>query len=103
MVLAKDIMNSYGRIILRSGVEFTEREIYILKTWGITEAEVEEESCKSIEKPSAPNIAPERLEQVEKEMKRIFSRSNFDHPVMNELFRLCLQRRIKHEAKAENN
>ncbi len=41
MVLNGDVHDLNGRLMLRAGTALTEKHLHILKTWGITEADIQ--------------------------------------------------------------
>lgn len=93
MVLAGDVMDRMGRVILREGLKLTEWHLKTLRSWGITEADIQgEENEKCEEKPeiSAP---------VEAKLKAAFRHTDQTHPAMKELFRLSVLYQLKKTGK----
>jgi hypothetical protein len=99
LTLAKDVKNAQGQLLIRSGVEIIERHLVLLKSWGITEVEVQEEIGRPSEANSNLTDAdPEgaaRLQAARNGLLEMFRHNNLEEPVMAELIDLCAHRRLK--------
>ena len=96
MVLASDVRDRSGRLLLRGGTELNDRHLYILRTWGILEAEVAgaEEDLESPELANA--IAPELWSAIEGEITPLFHHADLSHPAVKELLRIRIDREARH-------
>ncbi len=93
MVLAEEVQNHVGQKLLPEGIQLTEKHILNLKTWGVTEVNIQGDESEIESAQGAENIDPKKLAKAEKEAQLLFRHSNQDHPVVAELMWLfCLNR-----------
>jgi len=95
MLLAEDVRDIQGRLLLAKHQKIKSKHIRILKIWGITEVNVAgnvagEEGAECL-------VDPELIEKVKENTKYTFSHVDLDHPAVKELFRLSILYRSKHE------
>tara|TARA_B100000315_G_scaffold256953_1_gene304298 strand:- start:1953 stop:2297 length:345 start_codon:yes stop_codon:yes gene_type:complete len=95
MVLARDAEDLNGRVLLKSGAKITEKNLKILKSWGVTEFDVQKATKEDIENIACKDLSPELLEKAEAEVTRFFSHTDSSHPAVKELFDLCVIRKAK--------
>lgn len=93
MCLASDVRDITGRLLLKSGEVIADRHLYIFRSWGVTEADIETASDEP-EQPEQPAGDPALLREVEAELKQRFAHTNFEMPFVQELFRLAVARRV---------
>ena len=91
MVLANDVRDRRGRLLLPAGYEVTPRALRIFRMWGVTQLEVEDPRTLS-PSGSDPAIAPERFDAARERAEAIFCHADRQHPLMAELFRLATRR-----------
>lgn len=92
MVLASDAVNPAGALLLRAGHVLTEKNIRMLKSWGVgTIMVVNEEEAEPIE---TAQLAPTNDHSLEEELKRRFSRC-LEDPIMTEVMRVALEIKLK--------
>ncbi len=95
MVTATEVKDRVGRILLASGITITEKHLKIFKTWGITEVKIK---TVKRELPTSDDIESKK-EVVDpliiKELDQLFQFTDRRHPVMDELYSLCLSRKVK--------
>ena len=94
MVLADDVKNHRGLVLLRTGDPITEKDLRVFRMWGITEIDVREPVKQPIEKHS-PQFDVSRLKQVEKEAHVFFSHTDRSHPAIEELFQQYILRKVR--------
>ena len=95
MVVAADVANMDGMLLMPAGCEISERHLRILRTWGIPEVAIEgaegaDGSASSLQE--APLAATP--EQVERMIARFWS-FNRENPVHQEILRLLLRRQSR--------
>ena len=91
MVLADDVKNHRGLVLLRTGDRITQKDLRIFRMWGITEVDVSDSVKQSVdEHPSQLDVS--RLKQVEKEAQVFFSHTDRNHPAIEELFQQYILR-----------
>ncbi len=88
MRLAADVTDRSGRVLLRAGLELTDKHLKILKTWGVTEASVESNDAET-----APIIDPVRLAAVEAEVRQRFQHCDLGYEVTQSLLRHAITAR----------
>ncbi|MBW2657514.1 MAG: hypothetical protein JRC59_07415, partial [Deltaproteobacteria bacterium] len=93
-ILAQEVRDISGRLLLARGNEIGVNHIRIFKTWGVSEVTVEG-PARGNEKPD-PESNPEILEQVIETAKTLFQHADLDHPVIKKIFNLSVQFRCEH-------
>jgi hypothetical protein len=92
MVLASDAVNPFGALLLRAGHILSEKNIRMLKSWGVGSIMVVKEEDE--EGQESAEAAPFNDRSVEEEVKRRFSRC-LDDPIMAEVMRVALELKLK--------
>ncbi len=88
MILANDVKDRNGRVLLSKGAEITDKHLRIFKMWGIHTVDVQGDGRE--EPPSMPpsEVDPEILQRSEKRVAELFCHNDLSHPFIKELFRL---------------
>lgn len=97
MVIAADVRDRAGRLLLGAGAELTPKHLIVLRTWGVAHVEVvgaDDEACVQLQ----DEVTRELLEDAEELLAPLFQHANVDHPAMRELLRLAALRKVLHEA-----
>lgn len=89
MVLASDVKDRSGRILLAAGNPVTEKALRIFKMWGVTEADVEGVAQEELSAKKAANLNPEILRKTEERLNELFIHCDREHPAIKELYRLA--------------
>ncbi|TVM15950.1 HDOD domain-containing protein [Oceanidesulfovibrio indonesiensis] len=92
MVLAEDLVTPKGRFLLGKGVEISRKHIMIMKSWGVTEADIVGASREDAAAETIASLNPVNMDQAEVEVEALFANANTDHPAMAELKRLSIIR-----------
>lgn len=92
MVLASDAVNPVGALLLRAGHVLSEKNIRMLKSWGVGTIQVVKEEDEEGE--GAEDAAPVNDRSVEEALRRRFSRC-LDDPIMLEVMRVALELKLK--------
>jgi len=96
MVVAEDVKDLNGNILIQKGVEIEEKHERILKSWGVSDVEVLGERMDPIIFDQYLNqIDSNNLKQAQDHLNILFSRSNTGFPPTQMLYRLCLERKLK--------
>jgi hypothetical protein len=95
MVLAVDVKNRHEQLLLKKGAELTTKDILILKTWGINEADVEGIDQVEVEKQEMQSLSPSIIDALEGELTELFHECD-DNPVMAEIRRIVRKFKLKH-------
>lgn len=88
MVIGADIYDPNGLVLLRAGTIIDERTIRALKCWGITEAPISI-SGDTVPDPAEQHRSHQALTEI---FDAHFALSNLEHPVIQALYGLCLER-----------
>jgi hypothetical protein len=91
-MVATDVVDRSGRVLLRSGSTIEDRHLRILAMWGVTEVDVAGES--GARPDEGTSVEDDVRASVESETAAIFALANRDHPAMEELARLSAARRL---------
>ena len=102
MVLAQEVRDINGRLLLNSQKEIQSSHIRIFKTWGITEVDIRGNNG-SRETCTCP-ADPELIEKTKEKTGKLFCHTDLDHPAMKEIFRISVLFRCDHNfsEKEEN-
>ena len=100
LTLSSDVKDLNGRLLLRQGVSIQDRHIKLFKSWGVTEVEVVELPTEAPAAVNAPLSDEEKGKQVVKSnsstaLADIFARNDLNHPMIHELFEICVARKAK--------
>jgi HD-like signal output (HDOD) protein len=95
MMLAADVNDSMGRFLLRHGIAIRDEHIQILKSWGITEADIEGINQQRLSEETKLQIDPDILKKCENYASLLFQYSNNDHEAIKELKGLRILQLVK--------
>lgn len=96
MVLADDVKDRNGRMLLGAGAELTQKHLTIFRTWGVVEADIAGIDYISDETPLPAEIDPAAVEAAELTLIPLFKHCGTDHPALKELLRLAAIRKVQH-------
>lgn len=97
MVLAGDVLDRNGRMLLGAGVELTQKHLVIFRTWGITEVNISGvDSDDEGEDSLSAEVDPEALATAQERLLPLFALAGTEHPVMRELLRLAAIKKVLH-------
>ena len=99
MILAGDIRERSGRILLAGGSEITEKHLRVFKMWGITEADIKDVEKEEIAANIVARLDPSLFQNVQSQVRERFCLADMEHPFVEELFRLVTLRQVKHESQ----
>ncbi len=96
MVLASDVQDRNGRMLLGAGAELTQKHLVIFRTWGVVEADIAGIDYADDESLLPAEVDPAALEAAELSLIPLFQYAGTDHPALRELLRLAAIRRVQH-------
>ncbi len=99
MVIARDVKNIDGMLLLQSGCELSERHIDILLTWGVAEVEIEASAEMAQSHDPLAQLPPELLAQLTTDLKARFWKPDEFGPVPAEIFKIMLLRQARRQTK----
>ena len=102
MVLAADVKDRHGHVLLRVGEAVTEKALKIFRMWGVTDLDVKGVDQNIIEARAADEVDPALMEAAERVALDRFRHADADDPVVRELMRLFKHHFIT-EHQAESN
>ncbi len=94
MVLSTEVRNKHGNVLLKKGDTLSEKQIMLLKSWGITEADIEGVDKDQVEKKEKEALSTDVMASIENEIKDLF-RDFGDKPLMEELYRVTKKFKMK--------
>jgi HD-like signal output (HDOD) protein len=89
MVLADDVRDVKGRLLLTKGKAVGPEHLRIFKIWGITQTEIMGVQG-DVDKSAEPAINPEWREAVGKDTEKLFCCADRAHPAVQEIFALAV-------------
>lgn len=96
MVLKNAVNDVTGQLLLGEGVEIISKHITILKTWGVTEVEIEGDAQGDAVEDALTQVDEEALHNAEKELQKLFGLADLENSsVTKEIFRLT----VRHKAE----
>jgi hypothetical protein len=92
MVLKSAVNDITGLLLLSEGIEICGKHITILKTWGITEVDIEGDVKSDSDEGAVIQVDEDTLCRVENELRELFAFTDLDNsPVTKKIFRLSVQ------------
>lgn len=91
MIVASDVKNLDGMLLIPSGATLTERQINILQAWGVPEVEVQMPEGGDPGDPLA-RLAPEVVAELTADVQSRFWSPDATNPIEAEVMRLMLRR-----------
>ncbi len=95
MVLAEDIRDPRGRLLLKKGQKITGSHIRVFKMWGVTEVNIEGEM--TVGHVAEPDSTAEEIKAAEDRLRPLFKHVDLNHPAVSELFRLSVMSRGRND------
>ena len=95
MVLASDVRDRSGRMLLGSGAELTQKHLVIFRTWGVLEADIAGQGGQTAVQIPV-DVDPLELAAAEASLASLFRHTNRSHPAVIELMRLAALRKVQH-------
>jgi len=92
-ILAEEVRDINGRLLLAKGNEIEDKHIRVFKIWGVFEVFVEGPAQGNDK--FDPGIKPETVVQVNDSVKALFRHNDLEQPAVKKLFDLAVQFRTK--------
>ncbi|MBK6421160.1 MAG: hypothetical protein IPI38_05825 [Gemmatimonadetes bacterium] len=94
MVIAEEVRDQQGRLLMPAGTALTDRHLRAFSLWGIMTIRVRGEGGADAEE--APlELTPEQVAEAEAIVRARFPVADLDHPFMAELLRLAALREAR--------
>jgi HD-like signal output (HDOD) protein len=97
MVLADDLTDRMGRLLITRGTVLTENNLKICKMWGVVEAQIEGVSGDDINEAALNDFDSTEIAKATESVRERFCHTDMEHPAIRELVRLCILRTAKNE------
>jgi len=88
MVLADEVRDISGRLLLGKGKTIQPNHFKIFKIWGVTEVNIRGNNSGNEE--TKPVFDPEQYEKIKETTQQVFRYSDLEHPAIKEIFRLSV-------------
>ncbi len=98
MVLGRDVVNREGRRLLPVNIELTQKEIRILKMWGINEIIIQ--NAPADDSQNSPEENKKNDEKAVKTITAFFGNNDLNLPVVKEAYDICISRFAKDQFKS---
>jgi putative nucleotidyltransferase with HDIG domain len=93
-ILAEEVRDINGRLLLASGNEIQTNHIRIFKIWGISEVNVA--GVTNGKDKIDPELDSELVEQAKESMMVLCRHVDMEHPAIKEIYKLAVQFRCRH-------
>jgi hypothetical protein len=97
MILADDIKDRNGRVLLAGGSKISEKHLRVFRMWGVTEADIQGIEREELAANIVAQLDPSLLKEAENETRERFYHLKMDDPFIMELFRLLTLRIVRSE------
>ena len=100
-ILAEEVRDINGRLLLAKGHKIEVKHIRIFKIWGISEVYL----VGTDRQDDTPDffLDPATLEHTKKCIKPLFCHLDLEHPAIKEIFKIAVRFRCKHNITVEND
>ncbi len=94
MVLAAEVRDKNGRLLLGEGVELAAKHLFIFRTWGVVEANITgEDDAETTVIPDT--VTEEKLEQARNRLLPLYCHTDIEHPAISELLHLAVLKEVQ--------
>lgn len=90
--MAADVKNAHGQLLIRKGIEVTERHVRVLKSWGVAEVQLEGDEGSAEGGSVIEHYDPAILDSARTDVMNRLRFNSIEHPVIDELVRICVNR-----------
>jgi hypothetical protein len=97
MALKANVCDRSGRMLLPAGIELTDKHLKVLRTWGVSEADIVADNEDGSESVAAPVSGdPLVIAAAQEAVDQLFVHNDPQHPLIKELIRICVARKVSH-------
>lgn len=100
MVLQDHVSNRHGNVLLKKGDTLTQKNIVLLKSWGITEVDIGSFDSNQVEGLEKEFLPPEIIASIDSEVKGLFPEFK-DNPLMAKLYGIVKKAKMKSAVENE--
>ncbi len=98
MLVSNDVSNRHGNVLIKKGDLLTEKSIILLKSWGVTEVDIEGVDGNRLGEKEKKNLPPDVIDSIEREIKALFPVWE-DNAFMDKLCGIVKKSRMKSAAE----
>lgn len=102
MVIANDIKDCRGRLLLRKDTVLNQKNLKLCKMWGVVEADIKGMSSEEAYASAIKNFQPTTIEAAKEIVLERFRHNDMHHPAIEELSRLCILRTAEGARDGDN-
>ncbi|RQW83862.1 MAG: hypothetical protein EHM79_15150 [Geobacter sp.] len=96
MVLASDVQDRNGRLLLGGGAELTGKHLMIFRTWGVIEVNIAGAEDLGYDAKMPSDVSLEDLAEARKSLDGLFMHAGLEYSFVQELLRLAAIRKVNH-------
>ncbi|BBO70611.1 phosphohydrolase [Desulfosarcina alkanivorans] len=93
MILAADVTDTNGRLLLSRGQPIASKHLNIFKMWGVPEVQIQH--AEGGDPEAGPTVDPEALRRVAQALQPVFADNDLAHPAVAEIFRQAVIHRSR--------
>ena len=101
MVLAADVLDTNGRLLLAKGKTIDASHMNIFKMWGVPEVSIEQ--GEGIPADTESKLDPGLMRQVAERLKTPFAKNDLTHPAVAEIFRQAVLHRSRRADRSDES
>lgn len=90
MVLRTDVTDNSGRLLLLAHTAITEKHLQVMRTWGVYHIDIA--TGDDAARASGTIVQEEQLTSAKRIVDEQFHMANLDHPAMQIIYQLALER-----------
>lgn len=102
MILAGDVKDRNGRVLLAAGQEISDKHLKIFKMWGVTDADIQGVVQEDMAAQDMASVDPAVYQEAEQATAELFRHADTTHPGMKELARLSTLRRTRQSVEGRH-
>lgn len=95
MILASDVKDRNGRMLLGAGAELTQKHMTVFRTWGVIEVDIAGIDYVQEESSVPAEMDPADVAAAEEELRPRFLYSGIEHPALRELMTLAAVKKVQ--------
>jgi len=101
MVLAQDVYDVNGWLLLTAGTKLTAHHIENFLNREVAQVDVEGLSQENVDERKMSKVDPETLERIKRDLESLFRNTSRDEPFIEEVMRLAVIRKVNLSAQTD--
>ena len=95
MRLDADVRNDRGQLLMKAGIKLGAKEIEMLKSWGVTEANIHGVDQETLFQQSLQGVEQQVVDEVKAGVEKRFSKVK-ENKVIQEIKRIAMKQKLQH-------